>query len=186
MEDRALLAGVAGGPVGVLANVSPAVQADLAKIHQDEQQLNTDTQALAATLQADQRAIRAAIASSTGVQDAQKVLSADEAAWRTTLQTDMKALSAAHSATARQSAMAQFQADSKTAAQTLALDQEAVATAIANDPGVQAARQQLATDALPITNDRAALQADHQQLLTDLHNPAPNPTTPPSGNPPAA
>jgi hypothetical protein len=167
MEDRALLSGFHHGFGGVLANPSPAVQADLTKIQQDVQTLKTDRMSLASTLEADQQAIQTAITNSTTVQAAKTTLSADRTKWLTTLQTDWKAIASATGA-ARQTAINQLESDWTAASMALKADRQAISSAIMNDPAIQTAKSKFTTDSKLLLDDQAALKADQLQLQKDL------------------
>src|SRR5262249_25471873 len=81
---------------GFGANLSPTVQADIAQLRTDQQQLQTDLVALGPTLQADQQALQTAIqnafANNTDVQAAKTTLTNDRATWRATIQADWQAI----------------------------------------------------------------------------------------------
>jgi len=171
LETRSLLSGFHSGfglgGHGVPTTPSPAVQADLAKIQQDQQQLQTDLTSLAPTLQADWQAIQTAITNSTTVQAAKQTLTADQAAFRSTLQADWQAIGSATDATTRSAAFTKLKSDLSSGITVIQTDLKAIQTAITNDPTVQAAKQKLQTDAQPIINDQATLQADYTQLRKD-------------------
>ncbi|HWE38874.1 MAG TPA: hypothetical protein VG406_20160, partial [Isosphaeraceae bacterium] len=149
-------------------STNPTVQADLTKIQTDRQQLQADVTNLQPTILKDQAAILTAINNSTTVQDAKTTLTNDQNAWMTTYQTDVQAIVSATTTAARSTAIQQLWTDWSKAVTTLNTDESAVQTAISNDPGVQAAKQQLTTDLAPITKDQATLQADQVQLQKDI------------------
>ena len=175
LDGRALPSGFGFG--GFFSHLSPAVQADLAQLRTDTQQLRTDLTTLAPTLQADRQAIAAAIQEAVQnnpeVQAAKDELQADRATWQTTLQADRAAIAAATDPAARTAAITQFRTDLSSAFQELNADRKvvtaAIKTAISSDPDVVAAKAQLQTDLAPIQADRAAIQADLSQLRADLH-----------------
>jgi chromosome segregation ATPase len=124
--------------------LSSTVQADLAQLHTDTQQLRTDLTTLAPTLQEDRADARA------------------------TLLADQQAIFAATDSTARMAAITQFRTDLAAARDTLKADRAAVRDAIQADADVAAAVAQLQADLAPIIADKAAIQADLAQLRTDI------------------
>ena len=172
LESRALLSGFGhhhpGGGFLPFLSPSPAVQADLAKIQQDEQTLHTEAQSLAPTLQADWQAIQTAIQNSTTVQAAKQTLSTDQTAFYTTIKADWQTFVSATDTTARTNALNQLRTDWTNGLTLIRTDLQNVQSAINADPAVQAARQKLQADAAPLTADQATLQADFAQLRTDL------------------
>jgi hypothetical protein len=170
LEPRSLLSGFHHGiaATALTSHTSAAVQADLAKIKVDQQALQTAVTTLAPTLQADQQAIQTAIAASTTIQTAKTQLTTDTTTWTATLKADKQAIKAATNSTTRAADILQLQTDATSAAKALKTDATALQSAIANDPGVQAAKTKLQSDAAPITQDEATLQADLIQLQKDL------------------
>jgi chromosome segregation ATPase len=174
LDGRALPSGFGFG--GLFSHLGPAVQADLAQLRTDTQQLRTDLTTLAPTLQADRQAIATAVQNAVqnnpDVQSAKDELQNDRQTWQTTLQTDRAAIASATDPTARKAAITQFRTDLSSAFQELKSDRAAVTdaskSAISSDPDVLAAKAQLQTDLAPIVADRAAIQADLTQLQTDL------------------
>jgi len=175
LDGRALPSGF-GSWGGFLSHLSPAIQADLAQLRTDTQQLQTDLIALAPTLNADRQAITTAIQDAVqndpDIQAAKDELKADKASWQTTLQADRATLAAATDPTARKAALTQLRTDLTSAFQDLNSDRQAVTaaikTAISSDPDVWAAKDQLRTDLAPIVADKAAIQADLTQLRIDI------------------
>ena len=172
LEGRTLPSISGGGIWSVFSNPDAAVQADLAKIKTDEQVLRTEISTLAPTLQADYKALHAAIASAitndSAVETAEATLKSDQTTWQATIESDWQAIQAATTKTARQAAFTQLKTDLKSAQTALSADHTAVQTAINADAGVEAAQAQLTSDSAPITADKATLQADFQQLQKDI------------------
>jgi hypothetical protein len=151
---------------------SPAVQADLTKIHTDTQTLHTDLVNLAPTLQKDQKAVHtattAAFQNDASVMAAQTTLKTEFMTSEATFKTDWQAIHNATSQTARTAAFTQLKSDASAAATAIQTDRTALQTALNNDGAVAAAQAQLKTDSAPITADKATLQADYEQLQKDL------------------
>jgi chromosome segregation ATPase len=154
-------------------NLSPAVKADLAQLHTDEQKLQTDLATLAPTLQTDRQALQTAIQTAyqnnTDVQSAQATLTADRTKWKAALKGDWQAILSATDSAMRATAFAQLRTDVAAAAKAIGADVTALHAAIQADPGVQTDTATLQKDLTPITDDKAAIQADLVQLKADLH-----------------
>jgi hypothetical protein len=178
LETRSLLS------VTVVHAVPPppsaAVQADIAKINQDQKTLRADMIRLAPTLQQDQLAINAAIRASATVQAAQVHFQTDQTTWWNLLQADSIAFARATTAAAQKAALTKLQTDQTHAVSVFQTDAQAVQTATNNDPNVQAAVAKLAADSAPISADNATLAADQAQLIRDQNAP-PAPPPPVSG-----
>ena len=71
-------------------------------------------------------------------------------------------------ATKVQADLTKLKADQTAARTEIQGDFKAIQDLITNDPAVKAAREKLTTDAKPITDDLAKLQADFQQLAKDI------------------
>src|SRR5947207_3038394 len=165
----ALVVNVIGpcGQLGMFMPTSPndTVKADIAKLETDKQTLKTDIRALTdaqkQTLQADEKAIRAAI----------EVLKPTSAPLETTLKTDLqtwtKTIFADQQAirldtkngTDATADQAKLKADQAAGLAAVTADRAAIHAVIDADPGVIAARQQLATDLPTIATDQATIKA---------------------------
>jgi chromosome segregation ATPase len=171
LESRTLLNGSFGGfHFFQPPPLSDAVKADLATIKTDQAKLAADRTALAPTIEADRQAIEDAIkALNTTLQPLRDELQKDATTWRTTLQADFKTLLADRGDRTKVTAdLAKLKADQTAARTEITGDYKAIQDAITNDPTVKAARDKLTTDAKPITDDLAKLQADYQQLAKDF------------------
>ena len=174
MEARIVLSGFDHGVLGMdflippIKNPSPTVQADLDQIKADQDKLQTDSQSLAPTLQADRDAINLAMKSSTPIRAAQAAQATDQTNWENTQKADLAAIQNAADDTARLAAITQFLADKQVAEKTLNADEQSVEKAISTDPDVLAAKTKLQTDGQAIGDDQAALETDYLKLRLDL------------------
>ena len=165
LETRSLLSGFA---VGAMNPPSAAVAADLLKIKADRAALQAEIQTLTPTLQADNKAIQAAITNSPTVQLAKTTLTADLTKSKATIKADILAIIAAPDAASRTADITKLQTDATAAYTLIKADGAGVDAAIKADKTVQSAISQLTTDSVPITKDQATLQADYAQLQADL------------------
>ena len=166
--------GFGGFGGGFFSPPSAAVQADLMKLHTDEQQLGTDLKTLAPTLRTDRQAlataVQTALTSDTAVMAAKTTLTTDRMTWGATLKTDWQAIFAATDSTSRSAAIKQLRDRFHSGWHGSGSGPNGGAQmAITADTGVAAATTQLQNDAAPIIADKAAIHADLAQLKTDIH-----------------
>ncbi len=178
LESRTLLSGGGHWHFGggrhphVPANPSPAVQADLTKIAQDQQTLDADRVTQAPKLVTDRDAIQSAIAAlDSQLTPLKQARATDAATWRQTIDADWQAITqdrVSGDATQLATDKAKLKTDRTAARTALKADRQAIHDLISNDAGVKAAKTQLATDQKVLQDDRAVLDADYKQLRIDI------------------
>ena len=159
LEARELLSGATtGSGSGTWTPPPPPPSAAVQTLANDKQQL-------APTIAADQQAIQTATANAIKAPTAQ--LNSDYAKWEPIINADKQALQAATSDAARKAAQEKYTADRRQSSQVFTADFNAIQSAQANDPAVQAATAKLQSDSAPIATDLATLKADYSQLVKD-------------------